>query len=170
MKTLKFHCLMGLAVAAMSVGAAAQEFTRVGYINTQRITMESGPAKAAQIKLEGEFSKRQKELGDLQPTLKALGEKLERDNPTLTESQRLNRQKEIADQNREFQRKRREFEEDLNARRNEELQQVLDKANKAVKQVAEVEKYDLILQEVVYSNTKHDITDKVLKILNSSAK
>jgi outer membrane protein len=99
-----------------------------------------------------------------------MNEKLERDSPTLTESQRVNRQKEIADQNREFQRKRREFEEDLNARRNEELQQVLDKANKAVKQVAEVEKYDLILQEVVYSNTKHDITDKVLKILNSGAK
>lgn len=170
MKTLKFRCLMGLAVAALSVSAAAQDFTRVGYINTQRITTESGPAKAAQVKLESEFSKRQKELGDLQPTLKALNEKLERDSPTLTESQRVNRQKEIADQNREFQRKRREFEEDLNARRNEELQQVLDKANKAVKQVAEVEKYDLILQEVVYSNTKHDITDKVLKILNSGAK
>lgn len=170
MKTLKFGCLIGLALASLSVSAIAQDFTRVGYINTQRITTESAPAKAAQVKLESEFSKRQKELGDLQPTLKAMGEKLERDSPTLTESQRANRQKEIADQNREFQRKRREFEEDLNARRNEELQQVLDKANKAVKQVAEVEKYDLILQEVVYSNTKHDITDKVLKILNSGGK
>ncbi len=170
MKTLKFGWWIGLALAALTVSASAQEFTRVGYINTQRITTESGPAKAAQVKLEQEFSKRQKELTDLQPTLKAMSEKLDRDGPTLTESQRINRQKEMADQNREFQRKRREFEEDLNARRNEELQQVLDKANKAVKQVAEVERYDLILQEVVYSNTRHDITEKVLKILNAGSK
>lgn len=170
MKTLKTNWWLGLIVATAAMSATAQEFTRVGYINTQRITTESGPAKAAQVKLEQEFAKRQKELADLQPTLKALSEKLDRDGPTLTESQRINRQKEVADQNREFQRKRREFEEDLNARRNEELQQVLDKANKAVKQVAEMEKYDLILQEVVYSNTKHDVTDKVLKILNVGAK
>ena len=118
MKTLKFGWWIGLALAALTVSASAQEFTRVGYINTQRITTESGPAKAAQVKLEQEFSKRQKELTDLQPTLKAMSEKLDRDGPTLTESQRINRQKEMADQNREFQRKRREFEEDLNARRN----------------------------------------------------
>ncbi|MCF8209094.1 MAG: OmpH family outer membrane protein [Rhodoferax sp.] len=169
MKTLQSSWCMGLVLATAALGAVAQE-SRVGYINTQRITTESGPAKAAQTKLEQEFSKRQKELADLQPSLKSMGEKLERDAPTLTESQRLNRQKELTDQNREFQRKRREFEEDLNARRNEELQQVLDKANKAVKQVADAEKYDLIIQEVVYSNTKHDITEKVLKLLNSGAK
>jgi outer membrane protein len=165
MKTLKSSWLVGLLMACAAAGAVAQE-SKVGYINTQRITTESAPAKAAQTKLEQEFSKRQKELSDLQPTLKALGEKLERDAPTLTESQRVNRQKELTDQNREFQRKRREFEEDLNARRNEELQQVLDKANKAVKLVAESEKYDLIIQEVVFSNAKHDITEKVLKLLN----
>jgi outer membrane protein len=165
MKTLKSSWLVGLLMACAAAAAVAQE-SKVGYINTQRITTESAPAKAAQTKLEQEFSKRQKELSDLQPTLKALGEKLERDAPTLTESQRVNRQKELTDQNREFQRKRREFEEDLNARRNEELQQVLDKANKAVKLVAESEKYDLIIQEVVFSNAKHDITEKVLKLLN----
>jgi Skp family chaperone for outer membrane proteins len=60
----------------------------------------------------------------------------------------------LSDQDREFQRKRREFQEDLNARKNEELQQVLEKANKVVKQVAEAEKYDLILQEAVYINPK----------------
>jgi outer membrane protein len=74
------------------------------------------------------------------------------------------------DQDREFQRKRREFQEDLNARKNEELNQVLERANKVVKQVAEQEKYDIILQEAVYINPKHDITDKVIKALNAGAK
>jgi outer membrane protein len=169
MKTNKTIWCLGLVLTAAAAGAFAQE-SKIGYVNTQRITAESTPAKTAQTKLEQEFSKRQKELADAQASLKSFSEKFERDAPTLTESQRTSRQKEFAEQNRDFQRKQREFQEDLNGRRNEELQQVLDKANKAVKVVADAEKYDLIVQEVVYTNGKHDITDKVLKILNTAAK
>ena len=169
MKTNKTIWCLGLVLTAAAAGAFAQE-SKIGYVNTQRITAESTPAKTAQTKLEQEFSKRQKELADAQASLKSFSEKFERDAPTLTESQRTSRQKEFAEQNRDFQRKQREFQEDLNGRRNEELQQVLDKANKAVKVVADAEKYDLIVQEVVYTNGKHDITDKVLKILNTATK
>jgi outer membrane protein len=156
-------------MAACALSAVAQE-SKIGYVNTQRITSESGPAKTATAKLEQEFSKRQKELSDAGASLKSFSDKFERDAPTMTESQRVSKQKEFAELNRDFQRKQREFQEDLNGRRNEELQQVLDKANKAVKVVSESEKYDLIIQEVVYNNGKHDITDKVLKILNAGAK
>jgi outer membrane protein len=169
MKTSYFNAIAGIVLACFASASFAQE-TRVAYINTQRITTESGPAQVATKKLEQEFSKRQKELTDLQASLKALGEKYERDAPTLAESQRPIRQKEIAEQGRDFQRKQREFQEDLNGRRNEELQQVLSAANKAVRQVAEAEKYDIVIQEVVYFNPKHDITDRVLKILNAGAK
>jgi outer membrane protein len=68
-----------------------------------------------------------------------------------------------------LQRKRREFQEDLTTQRNVALQEVLERANKVVKQVADAEKYDLILQEAVYVNPKHDITDKVIKALNATA-
>jgi outer membrane protein len=156
-------------LAGCAISATAQDF-KVGYINTQTITTQSNPAKAAQSKLEQEFSKRQKELTDQQASLKVFGEKFDRDAPTLSESQRSARQKEGAEMSRDLQRRQREFQEDLNGRRNEELQQVLDRATKAVKQVADVEKYDMVLQEVVYVNTKHDITEKVLKILNSGSK
>ena len=84
------------------------------------------------------------------------------------ESQRASRQRALVDQDRDFQRRRREFQEDLNARKNEELQQVYERANRVVKQVAEAEKYDAILQEAIYINPKHDITDKVIKALNAS--
>jgi outer membrane protein len=169
MKHVKAMWSAAFVLAMAAMGAQAQE-SKIGYINTQRITAESAPAKAAQAKLEQEFAKRQKELTDQQQTLKTMSEKFERDAPTLAESQRVTRQKEFAEQSRDFQRKQREFQEDLNGRRNEELQQVLDKANKAVKQVADAEKYDLVIQEVVYSNGRHDITEKVLKILNTPAK
>jgi len=146
--------------------AQAQEF-RIGFISTDRIFKEANTAKAAQTKLEQEFSKREKELVDQGATLKSTADKFERDAPTLAEAQRAQRQKQLVEQDRDFQRKRREFQEDLNSRKNEELQQVLERANKVVKQVAESEKYDLILQDAVYVNPKHDITDKVLKVLNA---
>jgi outer membrane protein len=169
MKTLIKIFAIGLMLFSVASQVIAQD-SRIGYINTQRVTTESNPAKAAQAKLEQEFSKRQKDLTDLQASLKSFSEKFERDAPTLNESQKKSREKEFADLNRDLQRRQREFQEDLNGRRNDELQTVLEKANKAVKQVAEAEKYDFIIQEVVYSNSKHDITDKVLKILNVPAK
>jgi outer membrane protein len=164
------HKLLAFLVLVTAVANVMSQDSKIGYINTQRVTTESGPAKAAQAKLEQEFSKRQKDLVDLQTSLKSEGEKFERDAPTLSESPRLSRSKDIEQKSRDLQRKQREFQEDLNGKRNEELQFVLEKANKAVRQVAEAEKYDLIVQEVVYSNSKHDITDKVLKILNGAGK
>ena len=157
--------LLGSLVVAMPVHA--KEF-KAGFVNTDRIFREANTAKAAQAKLEHEFSRREKELVDAGNTLKSATEKFERDAPTMAESQRVTRQRQLVDQDREFQRKRREFQEDLNARKNEELSQVLERANKVVKQVAEAEKYDVILQEAVYINPKHDITEKVLKALNAA--
>jgi outer membrane protein len=169
MKTLNTIWASGLMCVVLASGVHAQE-ARIAFINSQRITSESGPAKAATAKLESEFSKRQKELTDLQSSLKTFSEKFERDAPTMTESQRTAKQKEFVEQNRDFQRKKREFDEDLNGRRNEELQQVYEKATKAIKQLSETEKYDLVVQEAVYFNPKIDITDKVIKILNAGAK
>jgi outer membrane protein len=166
MKHLYLRYVLASTLSVVSLPLLAEDF-RVGFINTDRIFREANTAKVAQTKLEQEFSKREKELVDLGNTLKTNSEKLERDLPTLPETQRAAKQRQLADQDREFQRKRREFQEDLNARKNEELQLVLEKANKVVKQVAEAEKYDLILQEAVYINPKHDITEKVIKAINS---
>jgi outer membrane protein len=169
MKPLFRHgcALIALVVASVAMQVQAQEF-RVGFVNTDRILKESAAAKAASAKLEQEFSKREKDLIDQGTALKALADKLERDSPTLSESQRAARQKQLVDQDRDLQRKRREAQEDLNARKNEELQAVFERANRVVRQIAETEKYDLVLQEpVVYINPKHDITDKVIKALNT---
>ena len=156
-----------LTAASLTLPAFAQDF-KIGFINTDRIFRDANSAKAAQAKLEQEFSRREKDLNDLGLQIKAAADKLDKDAPTLSESQKTTRQKQIVDQDRDFQRKRREFQEDLSARKNEELQQVLERANKVVKQVAEAEKYDLVLQEVVYINPKHDMTEKVLKALNAT--
>ncbi len=170
MNYLLRQCCLGVVLGSLLSMAPvhAQEF-RIGFVSTDRIFKEAGTAKTAQSKLEQEFAKREKDIVDLGTSLKSAADKFEREAPTLSESQRASRQKQLADQEREFQRKRREFQEDLSSRKNEELQQVLERANKVVKQVAEAEKYDLILQEAVYVNPKHDITDKVIKALNAGA-
>lgn len=149
--------------------AQAQDF-RLGSVNVDRVMREAAQAKSAQAKLEQEFSRRDKELQEQGASLKASAEKFEREAPTLSESQRAARQRQLVDLDRDFQRKRREFQEDLNLRKNEELQQVLDRANRVVRQLADAEKYDLILnaQDIVYVSPKHDITDKVIRALNAA--
>lgn len=156
------------ALMAMGMPAHAQETFRIGFVNPDRVLREALPAKAAQAKLESEFLKREKDLTAQGEALKAASEKFEREAPTLSETQRIARQRALVEQDRDFQRRRREFQEDLNARKNEELQQVYERANRVVKQVAEAEKYDAILQEAIYINPKHDITEKVIKALNAT--
>ena len=170
MKTLRHLsqiCLLAFAALGATL-VSAQEF-KIGFVNTDRIFREANTAKAAQVKLEQEFSKREKELVDLGNNIKTASDRFEREAPTLSESQRSARQKQLIDQDRDFQRKRREFQEDLNTRKNEEQQVVIERANRAVRQVAEAEKYDVIFQEAVYINPKHDITEKVIKSLNLTA-
>ncbi|MDO9606516.1 OmpH family outer membrane protein [Hydrogenophaga sp.] len=159
--------LVAAAFGLATVTAVAQDF-RVGFVNTDRIFREANLAKAAQTKLEQEFSRREKEIQTLASQLKTASEKFEREAPTLAEAQRVIRQRQLVEQDRDFQRKQREFQEDLNLRKNEELQGVLERANRVIKQVAEAEKYDLVIQEAVYINPKHDITDKVLSGLNGA--
>ena len=157
-----------LAVASAAVGVQAQEL-KIGYVNSDRVLRDAVPAKAAQSKLEGEFGKREKDLADLANKLKAASDKLEKDAPTLPEAERTRRQRDLVDQDREFQRRRREFQEDLNQRKNEELATVVERTNRVIKQIFETEKYDLILQEAVFAGPKVDITDKVIKALNAQA-
>ena len=164
---ISHQLLLAALLATTATLSAAQEF-KVGIVNLDRIFREANSAKTAQAKLEQEFNKREKDINDSGATLKTAADKFEREAPTMAESQRVNRQKQLADQERDFQRKRREFQEDLTTRKNEELQQVIERANRVVKSLAEAEKYDLIVQEAVYVNPKHDITDKVLKSLNAA--
>ena len=157
-----------LTLALATQPVAAQEL-KIGYVNSERVLREAVPAKAAQTKLEAEFGKRERELNDQAGKLKSAADKLDKDAPTLSESERTRRQRELVEQDRDLQRKRREFQEDLNQRRNEELAGVVERANRVIKQIFDSEKYDVILQEVVFAGPRVDITDKVIRALNAPA-
>ncbi|GAA5158978.1 OmpH family outer membrane protein [Viridibacterium curvum] len=143
----------------------AADGMRVGFVNADKIMRESAPALRVQKKLDKEFEKRDADLQRVAKQLQTMQDALEKNSVTMPESERRTRERNFNDLNREFQRKRREYLEDRNQRQSEEMSGVLDRANRVIKQVAEAEKYDLIVQEVVYFNPAIDITDKVIKAL-----
>ena len=163
---LSKSALVAACLLAPMLVAQSQEL-KIGYVNSDRVLREAVPAKAAQTKLEAEFSKREKDLNELANRLKSASDKLDKDAPTLGEAERTRRQRELVDQDRELQRRRREFQEDLSQRKNEALATVVERTNRVIKQIFETEKYDLILQEAVFYSPKVDITDKVIKALNA---
>ena len=158
-----------MLAAALAViipcGHAQAAEVKIGFIDTDRINRESVPAERATKKLEKEFAPREQELRKMEQQIKSLQGQLEKDGLTMSETDRRAKEQELGRQTREFQRMQREFREDLNLRRNEELASLYERVNKVMKQIAEAEKFDLVLQEAVYRSPRIDITDKVLKAL-----
>ncbi|MEI7564364.1 MAG: OmpH family outer membrane protein [Polynucleobacter sp.] len=149
--------------------AFAQEMppTRVAVVSVEKVFGESNMAKATQKKLELEFAKRQNELRDSMQKIKTAAEKLDRDAAVMSEADRIRKQRELADQDRELQRKQREYTEDLNQRNFEERAKIAEKANVILRQIAEQRKIDVIIQDAAYVSPKIDITDDVIKALNN---
>jgi outer membrane protein len=146
--------------------ASAPLTGKFGFVNTERILRDATLAQRAQKKIEAEFQKRDQELARLAEQLKRMQDDLEKNSVTMSESQRRTKEREFGELNRDFQRKQREFREDLNSRRNEELAQVVEQANRVIRQIAEQEKYDIIFQDAVYASPRIDLTDKVIKALD----
>ncbi len=166
MNTKLATLLVALMVSLPASYASANETLKVGYVNTQRIFRDAPTAVKAAKKIEAEFSKRDQDLQRLAKQLQAVQESLEKNAVTMAESERRTKEKDLNDMSREFQRKQREFREDLNLRQNEENAAIIEKANKAIKQLAESEKYDLIVQDVVWVSPRLDVTDKIIKALS----
>ena len=161
--------LILLASPLLLGGGLAQAQNKLGFVNLDRILRDAAPAQRAQKKIEAEFSKREQELAKMADSLKKMQETIERNAMTMSDSDRRNREREFGEATRDFQRKQREFREDLNQRRNEELALILERANRAVRQIAEAEKFDIIFQEAVFASPRIDITDKVIRALDDSA-
>jgi len=150
-------------MAAMNIAAA--DDLKIGVVNLERVLREAVPAINAQKKLEKEFAAREQELQKASKQIKDLQAALDKENAALSESERRAKEQDLARMNLDYQRMQREYREDANLRRNEELASVFERANKVVQEIATTEKFDLILQDAVYISPRIDITDKVIKAL-----
>jgi outer membrane protein len=145
---------VSLILASAFVAVPALADTKIGFVNTEKLLREAPLSVAAQKKLEREFATRQQDL-----------QKLDKDGVTMSDSERKAKERDLGNQSRELQRSEREFREDLNLRRNEELGQIQERARKAIQEIAKAEKFDLIVEQAVFVDPKLDITDRVMKTL-----
>lgn len=166
MSTTISRLLIGVTLAMGATVALASEF-KMGFVDTDRVLHQSATAASAQVKLEKEFSPREKALSKAAEEIQTASAAFDRDAPTLSESERVKRQRDLVQRDQDFQRKRREFQDDLNTRKNEELQKVLAKANAVIRDLAKKGNYDVILQDAVYVNPKHDMTPAVIRGLDA---
>ena len=165
----QFWMVAAIAVCAVSMaGPAPAQATdyKIGFVNSERLFRDAVPAKRAQQKLEKEFAGRDAEIQKLAKQVRDLQTSLDRDGATMSDGDRRNKERDLANGSRDLARLQREFREDVNLRKNEELASLQERANKVIQQIAEAEKFDLILQDpVVFASQRIDITDRVIKAL-----
>ena len=169
MKTSARLLFTALTSVLLAASAFAEAEIKVGVMSTERVMRDSDPAKKAMKKLEKEFEKRGQEMEKTRQQLQKMQDEMEKNGVSTADAERKVKEKDFADLSREYQRKQRELNEDVNSRRNEELQSVVERTNKAIKAIAEKEGFDLIVQEAVYASPRVDITDRVIKALSDSA-
>ena len=155
---------IGLLAGVAALPAAAQ--SKIAVVNFERILRESPQSKVAEKRLETEFKKKEADINDLATRLRTASEKLDKDAPVLSETQRRDRQNQLADMDRELQRRQRDFRDEVGQRKQAEFAEVMNAANRAIKSIAEKEGYDAVFQDMAYFNPKIDVTDKVLKAMS----
>ncbi|MDZ4255074.1 MAG: OmpH family outer membrane protein [Sulfuritalea sp.] len=165
---LKKYILAGIALISFSAAVLAE--SKIGFVNSQKILNDAPQAARAKKKIEKDFEKRDQDLQRIAKQLQGMQENIDKNAVTMGESERRGKEREFGELNRDFQRKQREFREDLSQRQNEEMAAIFERVNKIIKQIAEAEKYDIIFQEAVYANPRIDITDKVIKALGDGTK
>jgi len=162
------YWVLGAAVMLCSIAASQAADIKIGFVDVERIRRESAPAARASKQLENEFAPRAQELQRREAEIKSAQSGLEKDAMTMSESDRRAREQELARMSIDFQRLQREYREDLNLRRNQEIASLFERADQVIKKIANAEKYDLILQEAVFRSSRIDLTDRVLKALAES--
>ena len=165
---LKKWICTGIALLSFSAGVLAEG--KIGFVNSQKILNDAPQAARAKKKIEKDFEKRDQDLQRIAKQLQGMQENLDKNAVTMAESERRTKEREFGELNRDFQRKQREFREDLSQRQNEETAAIFERVNKVIKQIAEAEKYDIIFQEAVYASPRIDITDRVIKALGDGSK
>ena len=155
-----------LAAAALPAAAQQQPAPRIGFVSTERIMRDSAPAKRAQAQIEKEFGPRDRDMQGTAAQLKTMQEDLQKNGVTMSDTERAAKEKRLDEMSRDFQRRQREFQEDLGQRRNELMAQVIQSANGVIRKLAEQDKLDIILQDAVYASPRIDITDRVIKTLD----
>ena len=160
--------MMAAAAALVALPVVAAE-PKIGVVDFQRLAVESPQGKAVMESMRAEFAPRERTLQAQGQAMKAKEEKLQKDGATMSEDQRARAEKELRDGARDFERAKGEFQDDMNARRNEELSRLQRTIVEEVRTYGKAQGYDLILAQegVVFNASASDITPAVLSALQA---
>jgi outer membrane protein len=161
--------LMAAGTALAVVPAWAEP--KIGVVDPQRLLLESPQGKAMADAMQAEFAPRQRTLQAQQQSIKAKEDKLQKDSATMSEEQRLRAEKELRDSARDFERAKGEFQDDVTARRNEEMSRLQRTLGEEVRNYAKTQNYDIIFsgESVIYAGQSFDITPAILTALQARA-
>ena len=164
-----------LAAAAIACPAAAQQAPaatpnayKIGFVSTERVMRDARVAQQARKTLEAEFQKREQEIVATEARLKRVAAELEKSSGAVSAAERQKRVAEAGKLQADLLRRRNEFAEELNLRREEALKGIVDRANAIIRRIAEQENFDLVFFEAAYASTRIDLTDRVIKALDAA--
>jgi outer membrane protein len=158
-----------MAVGALAAPPAMAAEPKIGVVDFQRLAIESPQGKAVMESMRAEFAPRERTLQAQGQAVKAKEDKLQKDGATMSEEQRVRAEKDLRDGARDFERAKGEFQDDMNARRNEELSRLQRTIVEEVRSYGKAQGYDLILAQegVIYNASASDITPAVLSALQA---
>lgn len=159
-----------LAAAACTAAAQQQPApvpVKMGFVNTERVMREARAAQQAQKSLNAEFQKRDQEIAGAEERLKRMAGELKKNGASLAAAERQKRERDAGELARDIERRRTAFAEDVNQRREEAMKQLIEKTNGIIRRIAEQQKFDIVFVEAAYANARIDITDQVIKALDS---
>ena len=157
-----------LLIAILAYPTIVLAETKIGFVNAARVLEKAPQADKARKLLEKEFAPRDKAIVAMQKKLKKLEETLSRDSAAMSESKQRKLERDVLSQKREIKRKKEEFREDLNIRRNESFEKLRKRVFEVIVVIAEQKKFDLIVSDgVVFASKRIDITKEVINQLKS---
>jgi outer membrane protein len=164
---------LSLAILALGFSTTiwAESSVKLGVVNVALLLEQAPQAKSASARLEKEFAPQQAELKSLAGKLEKKQSTYQKNKSVMSDSQKVTKEREIAMLTREIQRRRNDIQELINLRRNEELADLQNLVNDAIKEIGQKQAYDLILYEgIAYTNNRIDVTADVLKHLKAVSK
>ncbi|MGE4349833.1 MAG: OmpH family outer membrane protein [Candidatus Berkiella sp.] len=166
---VKYLSVASLFVAMSLPTQASADGVKIGVVDMRKIVASSPEAKAAMERLQQEFKPKEEKIVKTEKEMKEKSEKLQRNAAVMSDSEKSKLERELVSSQRELQRMQEEFREDSTARYQEEMQKLIEKVNKVVNDIAEKEKYDIILHQdtKLYASAQVDITNKVVKALSN---
>jgi outer membrane protein len=168
---MRIQTLALILASTLGFGSVAlADGQKIAVVNIQRVLAEAPQARSASQTLESEFGPRGKALEAQKKEFEARAQKFERDQATMSEAERTKTSRELRDAQLSYERRAKEFQEDVQLRQNEELQKVQKTIVEAVRVYAKGQGFDIVLADgVIYNSDAVDITAQLLSSLTAKA-